>query len=271
MTDRSSIDVLAWNDRLREIESSGDAVRAATLVAPIGEELVDAAGILVGERVLDLGAGIGTAAIAAAKRGARVSAIDVSPNLVDLGRDRSAAAGVDIDWQVADLHDLPFKYGSFDVVLSNFGVGFAADPTRAANGILNVLAPAGRMFFTAWHEHSFNGRTNELIASLLPGDSGRPLIDQHYWAELDHVHGWFTPRTAHLRTHTDTSQTYESLEAWWGFLQGLPEIGYLKRSVSPETYEQFREQMSALCAQYSEPEASGGIRCRIDYALGAIR
>lgn len=270
MTDRS-VDVVGWNNRLRDIESSGDAVHAAALLAPIGEELVEAAGILVGERVLDLGAGLGTVSIAAAKRGARVSAIDVSANLVDRGRERSAAAGVEVDWQVADLHDLPYKYGSFDVVLSNFGVVRAAEPARAANGILNVLAPAGRLFFTAWHEHSFNGRANELIASLLPDDSGRPLVDQHYWAELDHVHGWFTPRTAHLRTHADTSQTYDSAEAWWGALQELPEIGYLKKSVSAEAYEHFREQMSVLCARYSAPDPSGGIRCHVDYVLAAIR
>src|SRR5262245_61721932 len=96
-----------------------------TFLTPLGPRLVDAAGIQPGMRVLDVGAGTGNASIPAALRGADVVASDLTPELLEAGRARAAAAGVELEWVEADAEALPFEDASFDVVISAIGVMFA--------------------------------------------------------------------------------------------------------------------------------------------------
>ena len=93
-------------------------------------------------RVLDLAAGTGNVAMRAARRGAAVTAADLSPRMVELGRARTA--GLDVGWQVADAGDLPFENAAFDAVLSAFGIIFAPVPAAALAQARRVLASGGR-------------------------------------------------------------------------------------------------------------------------------
>ena len=110
----------------RRMWASGDYPHMVdTFLLPIGQRLADAAGIAAGDRVLDVAAGTGNASIPAAARGGRVTASDLTPELLEAGAARPDAAGLDIEWVPADAEDLPFEDGSYDVVMSAIGVMFA--------------------------------------------------------------------------------------------------------------------------------------------------
>lgn len=267
MTD--TMDAASWRERTRQLFSSGDAVQFARVQEPIALTLVEEAKILPGERVLDIGAGSGNVAIAAARKGAVVTAVDLTPKQVELGKARTAEAGVNVTWHVADAEALPFDDGSFDVVLSNFGVVFAANPVEAARQILRVMDPAGRGLITAWPPYSYNGELHKLLSTLLPGSKGH-FVDEHDWAEVEHLHGWFTPRTVRAEHLIDMSQKYASLEAWWESDENLPLSQFLKANLSPEGFDTYKARALELAKKHAEFASDGSMIRKMDYVVGHI-
>lgn len=150
----------------RALWALGDyAEIAATIVRPLGPVLVEASGIGPGDRVLDVAAGTGNAAIPAAATGARVTAGDLCPELVAEGRRLSAQAGAAIDWAEANAEALPYTDGSFDTVLSCIGVMFAPHHQRAADELLRVTRPGGQIGLISWTPEGFIG---QLFATMKP-------------------------------------------------------------------------------------------------------
>ena len=137
--------------RHRTMWASGDyASMVETFLLPLGPRLVAACAIQPGQRVLDVAAGTGNAAIPAAQAGARVVASDLTPELLDAGRRRADAAGVDLDWVVADAEHLPFEDESFDVVMSSIGAMFAPHHQDAADELVRVCRPGGTIGLLSW-------------------------------------------------------------------------------------------------------------------------
>jgi SAM-dependent methyltransferase len=136
--------------RARAMWALGDFARAGAEQVIVAELLCRAIDIHPGERVLDVAAGSGNAALAAARRGARVTATDFVPALLQAAARRAAVEGLMVDTEVADAQALPFPDDAFDVVLSTFGVMFAPDQARAASELTRVCRPAGRIGLTAW-------------------------------------------------------------------------------------------------------------------------
>ena len=129
----------------RSVWASGDYPALAHEIIPsLGPILVDACRIRPGDRVLDVAAGAGNAAIPAALDGAVVVASDLTPELLDAGRWEATARGLDLDWREADAEALPFGDAQYDVVLSQFGHMFAPRPALALAEMLRVLKPGGR-------------------------------------------------------------------------------------------------------------------------------
>src|SRR3989442_3212912 len=124
--------------------SLGDYSRVAEVLEPHAQALADACAIEPGMSVLDAPAGNGNFAIAVARRGAKVTATDITPKMVDLGRARTAAGGLTIEWSEADAEKLPFADESFDVVASVFGAMFAPQPLLVAAEMFRV-AKTGRL------------------------------------------------------------------------------------------------------------------------------
>jgi len=146
----------------------GDFARAAAEQVLVGEVLCRAIDIHPGERVLDVAAGSGNAALAAARRGARVTATDFVPQLLAAAARRAKAEGLDLETQEADAQSLPFADGAFDVILSTFGVMYAADQSRAAAELLRVCRPGGRIGLTAWTPGSVMAATQAAAARFAP-------------------------------------------------------------------------------------------------------
>jgi ubiquinone/menaquinone biosynthesis C-methylase UbiE len=144
---------------------------AADLLPELGRVLVEASGVRRGDRVLDVAAGSGNVAIEAARTGASVVASDLTPELFDAGRARAAAEGVDLAWREADAEALPFPDGEFDVVLSCVGVMFAPHHQEAADELLRVCRPGGRIGLVSWTPEGFIG---QLFATMRPYASPPP-------------------------------------------------------------------------------------------------
>ena len=123
---------------------------AGVELAPVADVAVEAADVTAEDAVIDLACGTGNAALAAARRGARVIGIDEARRLLDVAAQRARAAGVELDLRAGDLLALPVGEDSADVVLSVFGVIFATDPVAALREIGRVLRPSGRAIVSAW-------------------------------------------------------------------------------------------------------------------------
>lgn len=162
-------------------------VEMAETLRPAVERLVDAAGIRPGMRVLDAATGTGIAAIEAARRGAIVTGVDFAEDLITVAHEKAAAAGQpEIRFDVADIEDLPYDDGSFDVVISSFGAIFAPRHDVVAWQLSRVLRPAGRLALTAWLQEEPNCRLMTITApySAPPPPDSFSVFD---WSDGGHV------------------------------------------------------------------------------------
>lgn len=210
----------------RAVWGLGDyAAVAADLVAPLGGQLVAAAGVGAGHRVLDVAAGTGNAAIAAAELGARVVASDLVPELLARGARRARELTAAISWREANAEALPFDDGEFDTVLSCIGVMFAPHHQRAADELVRVVRPGGTIGVLSWTPGGFVGQMfaamRPFVAPPPPGASAPPL-----WGDPDHVLGLFGDRV------TDVVMTPDSLEVDL-FQDGAGFRDYFKASYGP--------------------------------------
>lgn len=138
------------------------------LTIPPAARLVRHAQIRSGERVLDVACGTGVVAITAARAGARVTGIDLTPELLHRARENARISEVEIDWNEGDAENLPFSDASFDVVVSQFGHIFAPRPEVAVAEMLRVLRPGGRIAFSTWPPELYVGRSFALMGKYMP-------------------------------------------------------------------------------------------------------
>jgi SAM-dependent methyltransferase len=151
----------------------GDYATAGDLWATVGEHLVDDVGA-AGLDVLDVATGTGMTAIAAARAGGRVTAIDVTPELLAMARDRADRAGLAIRWITADMQAIPLGDAGFDRVLSTFGAMFAAEPRAMARELVRLCRPGGLIAACAWTPDGVFGRIAPTVASFLPAPPAGP-------------------------------------------------------------------------------------------------
>src|SRR5262245_6572907 len=130
--------------------------------------LVKHARVQAGQRVLDVACGTGVVAVTAARLGAQVTGLDLTPELLERARENSKIAGVDIDWYEGDVENLPFEDGLFDVVVSQFGHMFAPRPAVALKEMLRVLKHGGTIAFSTWPPELFMGRMFALTGRYAP-------------------------------------------------------------------------------------------------------
>lgn len=138
---------------------------------PSAARLVRHAGVRAGHRVLDVACGTGVVAITAARGGAQVSGLDLTPPLVDRARENAQVARLDIDFRQGDVEELPYDARTFDVVLSQFGHMFAPRPDVAMSEMLRVLKPGGTIAFSTWPPELFVGRFFVIVGRYGPPPS----------------------------------------------------------------------------------------------------
>jgi SAM-dependent methyltransferase len=131
-------------------------------------QLVKFAGIRAAQRVLDVGCGTGVVSVTAARAGANVTGLDLTPELLERARQNGQLAEVDVEWREGDVENLPFANGQFQAVLSQFGHMFAPRPAVAVAEMLRVLKPGGTIAFSTWPPELFTGRMFKLVNSYLP-------------------------------------------------------------------------------------------------------
>jgi len=139
-----------------------------TVTTPSAARLVSFAAISPGSRVLDVGCGTGVVAITAARLGARVDAIDLTPQLLERARENARIARVEIQFLEADAEQLPFRDADFDIVVSQFAHMFAPRPEVAVAQMLRVLRPGGIIAFSTWPPELLVGRTMQLASRYMP-------------------------------------------------------------------------------------------------------
>ncbi|NAZ86107.1 methyltransferase domain-containing protein [Kineococcus sp. T90] len=165
--------------------------------------------VYTGERVLDVAGGSGNTALAAARRWAEVTCTDAVPELLEIAAQRASAERVPLRVQVAEVEDLPFPDGGFDVVTSTFGAMYAADHHRAAEEMLRVLRPGGRLGLTAWTPDGWCGAQGALSRRYLPPppdqEQDPPQVPGTAWGEPEHVRALLGDRVEALQLVTRTS------------------------------------------------------------------
>lgn len=166
-----------------EIWNRGDYQKIAFEHVIVSELLCADLAITAGQRVLDVACGTGNTALAAARRRARVTGIDIAPRLIERARERAEAEGLNqIVFEVGDAAALQVADGSFDVVLSTFGASFLPDQVAAARELVRVTRPGGTIALTAYTRQSLPSDVYHLGADIAPPPEGAPL-PAYVWSE----------------------------------------------------------------------------------------
>src|SRR5437879_1626728 len=251
--------------------SLGDYARLAEVLEPHAEALAGACDIRPGMKVLDVAAGNGNFALAAARRGAAVTATDLTPQMVELGRKRSAKAGATITWSEADAEELPFDDGAFDVVASVFGAMFAPRPQLVAAEMFRVITPGGLVAMANYSPGGFLGRLSELIASF----SAHPAFElpsPFAWGDEGELRRRFAEFASSLEVRYRTLFfESESVPAFIEFWEktNAPQAA-LRAMQPPETYAKGLAAERQLVEELNESRG-GRLRLSSPYILALAR
>lgn len=224
----------------------------ATFTTPVAASLVEFAEISKGEAVLDVACGTGVVAITAARRGARVRGMDLSPVLLEDARRNAAIINADIEFLEGDAEALPYADASFDVVLSQFGHIFAPRPEIAIAEILRVLKPGGRIAFATWPPEMMIGSMFMLTASYLPPPAGVP--SPAAWGDINVVRQRLGDAVTGLRFQRDETSvpalSPQHFRAWMELTAG-PLIRLVNALADqPERLAQFRAEFETLISRF---------------------
>ena len=184
--------------RQQKTWASGDYAVIASRIVLVSELLADAADLQAGWEVLDVACGNGNATLAAARSGTHATGIDYVPELLEDGRARAVAEGLDVEFRLGDTEDLPAPDGYFDAVLSVFGAMFAPDHQLAADEIVRATRPGGTVGLASWTPDGFIGQMFGVITGHVPGPPGiaSPLL----WGTEQHLSGLFGAAAADARS-----------------------------------------------------------------------
>jgi SAM-dependent methyltransferase len=204
----------AMKEQQGQVWGAGPFELIEATIADMHETLAASLAPAPGIAWLDVGCGTGAVAERAARAGATVTGIDLAPALVETAAKRAAENGLEIDYSVGDVEELPFADASFDVVSSSVGAIFAPDHAATARELARVVKPGGRLGLTAWRP---DGRIGDFFRTFAPfqqpppAGAGNPLAwgEDAYAREL--LAGDFD-----LEITTEVSRhEFDDLEEYW--------------------------------------------------------
>jgi ubiquinone/menaquinone biosynthesis C-methylase UbiE len=212
-----------WANVASAWELNADAVdeRATTITG----RMLDAVGLRVGERVLELASGPGGVGLAAAERvgdGGEVVISDVVPAMVEIAHKRAAARGLtNVRTEILDLEGIDRPNGTFEVVLCREGMMFAVDPAHAACEMHRVLVPGGRVAVAVWASRQDNPWLGLLLDAITeatgivvppPGVPGPFALSHDQELQQLFIGAGFSDITLE---HVATPLRAPSFDAWW--------------------------------------------------------
>jgi len=190
-------DLAALKIRQQAAWSSGNYAVVGTTLQIVGEELCEALDLRSGRKVLDVAAGNGMASLAAARRWCDVISTDYVSSLLERGRARASAEGLTIEFKEADAEALPFADGTFDTVVSTFGVMFTPNQDQAAAELLRVCKSDGQIGLANWTPDGFIGQMFKTLGKYMPPPAGAksPLL----WGTRGRLTEMFGPASISIR------------------------------------------------------------------------
>ena len=227
--------------------SLGDYSSIGSRLSVVSEQLCETADLRAPWTVLDLATGPGTTALAAARRGCRVTGVDISEALLGRARARAAAEGLAVYFGHEDAENLPFETGSFDAVMSTFGIGFTPSPEAAAREAMRVLRPGGRLALTHWAPGGANRAEEEVIARF--DEAGPPSP----WASESGIRALFGSDVSDLVvTERDVVYRFDSIGHFVD--TAMTRFGPFMRlveSLSEEDRDRLRTEMVAALGPFN--------------------
>jgi SAM-dependent methyltransferase len=250
-------EIPAWSEdpltaRARSVWTAGDFLPIARSFAAGAEEFIGRLELRPGESVLDVACGTGNLAIPAARAGARVSGIDIAPNLIAQAQHEARTARCVIAFEVGDAEALPYDDGQFDTTVTMFGAMFAYRPERAATELLRVTRPGGRVAMANWTPEGFIGKMLRAHTALVQPPAGVPSALE--WGKEDVVRGRFaggleslicTRRTLELRFPFPPAAVTELFATCYG-----PTVTTL-RATDPDGASRLRDELTRLFQQHN--------------------
>lgn len=212
-----TIDFASLKSRQQAAWASGDYAAVGTTLQIVGETLCEAVDLRSNQRVLDVAAGNGNATLAAARRFAEVVSTDYVTALLDRGRERARADGLDVTFQQADAEALPFPDASFDVVLSTFGVMFTPKQEQAASELIRVCRPGGKIGLASWTPEGFIGQLFKTIGKYVPPAPG--VKSPALWGTTAHLEALFGSQAAVAAASRTFVFRYKSPKHWVEFFR----------------------------------------------------
>jgi ubiquinone/menaquinone biosynthesis C-methylase UbiE len=207
------VDLTAVKTRQQGTWSSGDYAVVGTTLQIVGEQLCEALDLRSNQKVLDVAAGNGNVSLAAARRWCEVVATDYVPALLARAQERAEADRLAIAFREADAEALPFADGSFDVVVSTFGVMFTPNQDRAAGELVRVCRPGGKIGLANWTPDGFVGQLFKTIGQHVAPPPG--VKSPALWGTRARMIELFEPQAASIETsRRDFLFRYRSPEHW---------------------------------------------------------
>ena len=252
----------------REVYALGDYSWLSRWFMPAAETLAESCDVRPTHRVLDVAAGDGNAAVAAGRRGATVTATDLTPEQVRAGAKRCRADGLSVDWSVADAEDLPFADGSFERVVSTFGVVYAPRPRSAAGELFRVLAPGGVVGITAWTPGGFNDQVMAAAQRHMPSDAAEePELSPEDWGDDATARARLAPfaSAVDVTIRTLERRARSSSSLWAEARRHVPFLQSMAATMSADAFAAFGEAYRRIVDEHSRPDG-GGITLAVEYA-----
>jgi SAM-dependent methyltransferase len=227
-----------------DLFAEGDYSFWSRVFEPVSEALVEAAGVGVESRVLDVAAGNGNTSLAAARRGAFVTALDLSPSQIERGRSRARQEGRPVEWVRGRAERLPFAEGVFDLAFNSFGDEVAIDE------MFRVLRAAGVVGIAGWTREGFDRSWGELEARLMdhPEEEGT-----HLWGREEEIRATLRPYSGSIDIRPFVLPAgFESVESFCSQLLTIdPYTRALHQRLSPDQWRRFSAELPRIAAEWN--------------------
>ena len=264
------MDLAALKQRTAHMWGLGDYSYLSGVLEPAARALCEACAVSPRDEVLDVAAGDGNFALAAAERGARVVASDISPGMVERGRARSQRERYDVEWLEADAEALPFNDACFDCVGSVFGAMIAPRPELVARELFRVARPGGVVGMTAWTPGSFAAELIAIGRRYVPPPEDLPHA--HEWGDETTVRERFGPHAGSIAAERRTLlwEAASADELWRLLDETVPSQQAQREALSADDYEAMRREHVDLTERFDR-RASGSLAVEAEYLLVVAR